>query len=166
TDSPTSRDVLLHSVPGRTTAIHPGVGTGIAAFMFRDADYSPPSRDIDQAKQYVIDTYADVGWRVPALLEQVQHSTDLYFDSISRIRLGSWSRGRCVLLGDAADCVSILGEGSSMAITGAATLAAQLTVGPTTADTLPQPLHRYERIHRRRVTRSRFGAPAAAHFLV
>jgi 2-polyprenyl-6-methoxyphenol hydroxylase-like FAD-dependent oxidoreductase len=58
-------------------------------------------------------------------------ATTSYFDSVSRIRLDTWSHGRIVLVGDAASCVSLLGEGSSMAITAAATLAQALVTEPT-----------------------------------
>ncbi|MBB2938047.1 hypothetical protein FHX82_005123 [Amycolatopsis bartoniae] len=41
------------------------------------------------------------GWRIPEapdLLERVRTAEDLYFDSISRVRLPTWSLGRVALL--------------------------------------------------------------------
>ena len=55
---------------------------------------------------------------------------DRYFDSVSKIRMSSWSRGHVTLLGDATSCVSLFGDGSSSAMEGAATLAASLTASP------------------------------------
>lgn len=121
----------MHNTPGRAVAIHPAGGHETAAFIFR-APARPNIRDqdTDQNKQLVIDTYNGMGWRVPELLDRVSDSEDLYFDSVSQIRLDSWARGRTVLVGDAANCISLLGEGSSMAITGAATLARELGAQP------------------------------------
>jgi|tagenome__1003787_1003787.scaffolds.fasta_scaffold20981178_2 hypothetical protein len=77
-----------------------------------------------------MDAYSGMGWRVPELRERFRTSNDVYFDAVSRVRLDTWSRGRTVLIGDAASCVSLLGEGSSKAIIGAATLAQALTAHP------------------------------------
>jgi 2-polyprenyl-6-methoxyphenol hydroxylase-like FAD-dependent oxidoreductase len=104
-----------------------------------------------------------MGWRVPELLERVRASEDLYFDSVSRVRLDTWSRGRTALVGDAASCVSLLGEGSSMAIVGAATLVQALVAQPNAPT---EALGRYERAHRRRLVRHQRGAGAISHLLV
>ena len=45
-----------------------------------------------------------------------------------------WARGRIALLGDASSCVSLFGDGSSLAIAGASTLAAVLAESPTDHD--------------------------------
>jgi 2-polyprenyl-6-methoxyphenol hydroxylase-like FAD-dependent oxidoreductase len=62
-------------------------------------------------------------WRVPELLDRVRAADDLYFDSVSRVQVPTWSRGRIGLIGDAASCVSLFGDGSSLAMVGAFTLA-------------------------------------------
>ncbi|WP_438388821.1 FAD-dependent oxidoreductase [Actinopolyspora saharensis] len=158
------RTVLLHNAPGRAVAVHPTVGSEVAAFVFR----APPrsntrGQDMEQNKQLVIDAYSGMGWRVPELLDRVRHSGDLYCDSVSRARLDSWSRGRIVLVGDAANCVSLLGEGSSTAIAGAATLAHELG---THADEPAAALRRYEHAHRKRVGRAQRGVALASRMLV
>lgn len=158
------RTVFMHNAPGRAVAIHPAAGREMAAFIFR-----PPARPsiheqyVGHAKQLVIDTYSGMEWRVPELLDRVRDSEDLYFDSVSRVHLDSWSRGRVVLLGDAASCVSLLGEGSSMAIAGAATLAHELGAQPGEPATA---LSQYEHAHRKRVMRRQRGVAIASHFLV
>ena len=49
------------------------------------------------------------------------------FDSVSQIRMDRWSKGRVVVLGDAAACVSLLaGEGSGLALTEAYVLAGEI----------------------------------------
>jgi 2-polyprenyl-6-methoxyphenol hydroxylase-like FAD-dependent oxidoreductase len=77
--------------------------------------------------------------------------------------MDSWSRGRVTLLGDAASCVSLFGDGSSSAIEGAATLAATLT---SSSRDIPTALAQYESAHRT-VTRPRQrGVWIASHLLI
>lgn len=111
----------------------------------------------------LVDRYGGLRWRVPELLDRVRDSDDGYFDAVTRVRLDRWSRGRITLIGDAADCVSLFGEGSSMAMVGAATLAGSLAAHPH--DTAAA-LRTYESVHRRRVRPHLNGAAVAGHFLV
>ena len=67
--------------------------------------------------------FADVGWQAPALLAALRDAPELYFDTIGQIRLGHWSAGRVVLLGDAAWCTGPGGNGTGHAMLGAYTLA-------------------------------------------
>ncbi|WP_460959494.1 FAD-dependent oxidoreductase [Parasphingorhabdus pacifica] len=156
--------VLMHNAPGRAVAVHPATGREMAAFIFR-GPARPTIRDQDMGhnRQLVLDAYSGMAWRVPELLDRVRASEDLYFDSVSRVRLDSWKRGRIVLVGDAASCVSLLGEGSSMAIAGAATLARELTAQP---GELATALCQYEHTHRKRVMRRQRGVAIASHLLV
>jgi 2-polyprenyl-6-methoxyphenol hydroxylase-like FAD-dependent oxidoreductase len=58
---------------------------------------------------------------VPAALDQLRSDPDsAYFDSVSQIAMDSWSRGRVVLIGDAAWCVTLFaGYGAALALSGA-----------------------------------------------
>lgn len=111
------------------------------AFMFRApavADFD--HRDPDQHKRLLSAAYAGLGWRVPELLELVRAADDLYFDSVSRVHVPQWSRGRVTLVGDAASCVSLFGDGSTLAMIGAFTLAdalSETTSPPACAPTRP-----------------------------
>src|SRR5699024_2344042 len=139
--------VLMYNEPGRMAAVHPATGRGIAAFIFRhpalpDFDH----RDSSAHRDVVARTYAGTGGRVPDLLRQVREAPDIYFDSVSRVRMDTWSSGRIVLLGDAASCVSLLGDGSSLAIAGAATLSECVAAY---RDDPSKALREYERRHRR-----------------
>jgi 2-polyprenyl-6-methoxyphenol hydroxylase-like FAD-dependent oxidoreductase len=142
-DGETGRDLVMYNTPGRAVAIHPAGGHPGAAFMFR-APQIPQfdHRDIDQHKRLICDAYAGAGWRVPELLDRVRAADDLYFDSVSRIQVPTWSRGRIGLVGDAASCVSLFGDGSSLAMIGAFTLADSLT------GDIPAGLRTYEVRHR------------------
>jgi 2-polyprenyl-6-methoxyphenol hydroxylase-like FAD-dependent oxidoreductase len=161
---PTDRHtVFMHNGPGRAVAVHPTTGRESAAFIFRHPELDLDERDTQHPKQLVTDTYSGMEWRVPELLERVRDSEDLYFDSVSRVRLDTWSRGRTTLVGDAASCVSLLGEGSSMAIVGAATLVQALVAQPYAP---AEALERYERAHRKRVLRRQRGVALTSHLLV
>ncbi|MEV6709229.1 FAD-dependent monooxygenase [Micromonospora wenchangensis] len=143
-------DVLLHNTPGRLVAVHPVRGEAGVAFIFRhpavaDFDHTDTARH----RQLLTDAYAgERGWRVPELLARARQADDLYFDAVTRVVLPCWSTGRVTLLGDAAASVSLFGDGSSLAIAGARTLAAALAGNEPVAA-----LRRYEAEHRRRTDR-------------
>jgi 2-polyprenyl-6-methoxyphenol hydroxylase-like FAD-dependent oxidoreductase len=125
------REVVMYNAPGRAAAIHPSRGQALAFFAFRspaapDFDY----RDTAQHKRLLTAAFQDGGWRVPQLLKLVQATDDLYFDSVSQVRIRPWWHGRVALAGDAASCVSLFGDGSSLAMAGAFTLAEELAASP------------------------------------
>jgi 2-polyprenyl-6-methoxyphenol hydroxylase-like FAD-dependent oxidoreductase len=61
------------------------------------------------------------------MLAAMPAAGDIYFDSVSQIRMDRWAAGRVALVGDAAACVSLLaGEGTGLAMTEAYVLAAAL----------------------------------------
>ncbi|NMO90506.1 FAD-dependent monooxygenase [Actinomycetospora sp. TBRC 11914] len=70
-------------------------------------------------------TFADVGWQAPRVLEALDDAP-MYFDAIAQVRLDRWSRGRGVLLGDAAWAAGPFGTGTSLGLTGAYVLAGEL----------------------------------------
>ncbi|MEU8825485.1 FAD-dependent monooxygenase [Streptomyces sp. NPDC048636] len=92
----------------------------------------PPTRllrdsTVSDRKRLVAEAYADVGWEMPRMLEYMWGAPDFHFDSVSQIRMDSWTRGRVALLGDAGYCGSPLsGQGTSMALVGAYVLAGEL----------------------------------------
>src|SRR3954468_24638853 len=116
------RAVQIYNEPAIATALHPGAGTAIAAFIFRSQARIDP-RDKAATRSLLTATYRAAGWRSRELLDRYLAATDVYFDAVTHIRVPRWSTGRVTLLGDAASCVSLFGEGSSSAISGAATLA-------------------------------------------
>jgi 2-polyprenyl-6-methoxyphenol hydroxylase-like FAD-dependent oxidoreductase len=126
------RDVVMYNAPGRMVAIHPVRGHAMAAFIFRSPAMDGfDHRDIEQHKRIVTDVYAGDGWRVPELLNRVRATDDLWLDSVSQVRMDRWANGRVVLVGDAASSVSLFGDGSTLAMAGAYTLAEELAATPT-----------------------------------
>jgi 2-polyprenyl-6-methoxyphenol hydroxylase-like FAD-dependent oxidoreductase len=156
--------VLMYNLPGRSVSVHPVNGNAMAAFIFRSpAITGLDNRDTAACKQVVLDAYRGGGWELPRLLARVSAADDLYFDSVSRVRLPSWSQGRIALLGDAASCMSLFGNGSSLAITGAAALARALDATP---DDHATAFRAYEAEHRVRVRPTQRGRLVAGALLV
>jgi 2-polyprenyl-6-methoxyphenol hydroxylase-like FAD-dependent oxidoreductase len=140
---------VLYNEPGRLASIHPSRGDALAAFIFRAAAIPGlDHRDTVQHRRIVTAAYTDAGWQVPHLMQKLQ-TQDLYFDSVSRVHLPTWTHGRITLAGDAASCVSLFGDGSSLAMTGAHTLANALRHATSaTPASLTEALRRYELEHR------------------
>ena len=159
------RDVVMHNTPGLAVAIHPSRGRALAFFALRspaipDFDY----RDSQQHKRLLAAAFAESSWLLPQLLDRVHAADDLYFDSVSQVRLSTWSRGRVALLGDAASRVSLFGDGSSLAMAGAFTLADELATNPGDHQLA---FRRYEARHRTQVDpRQRFGVALGAALIV
>lgn len=153
----------MYNTPGRLISVHPSRDHALLAFIFRGpAIPGFDHRDTALHRRVLLRAYGkDRSWRVPEFLEKVREADDLYFDSVSRVALPSWSRGRITLLGDAAASVSLFGDGSSMAMAGAQTLANALRdADPETA------LRRYEAEHRRRTGAKGRAARFAAALIV
>jgi len=95
-------------------------------FVFRD-----PSPDLTSDPKAQLHTiFADAGWECAQLLAALDDRGDpgdLYFDAVSQVRMDRWSRGRTLLIGDAAGCISLLGgEGTGLAVTESYVLAGEL----------------------------------------
>jgi 2-polyprenyl-6-methoxyphenol hydroxylase-like FAD-dependent oxidoreductase len=156
--------VVMYNTPGRAVAVHPSRGDALAFFAFRSAavpDFD--FRDTAQHKRLLAAAFAHAAWRVPELLDRAQGSDDLFFDSVSQVRLPLWTRGRTALLGDAASCVSLFGDGSSLAMAGAFTLASELAAAPSDHGLA---FRRYEATHRAVVEPKQRNVAQAAALLV
>ncbi|OXM75149.1 MULTISPECIES: FAD-dependent monooxygenase [Amycolatopsis] len=115
---------------GRTLAIiHLGEGRSAAFFGYRTGD---PMAHLAEGPATVLPrVYGDMGWAAPEVLAQLPRAESVYFDTISQMVVGGWSRGRVVLLGDAAWCVTLFaGFGSSLAVAGADLLGTALERHP------------------------------------
>lgn len=102
----------------------------VCVFLLLLAEPNPdalPFHDMATQKIVLRQLFADAGWEAQEVLSALDRATDLYFDRVSQIDIASWSKGRVALLGDACACPSLLaGEGSSMAMAEAYTLAGEL----------------------------------------
>jgi 2-polyprenyl-6-methoxyphenol hydroxylase-like FAD-dependent oxidoreductase len=92
-------------------------------FIFRDELMTVH----DEPKSILRRVFSGTGWEWPLIEPQIERATDIYFDSVSQIRMKRWSKGRVALIGDAAACVSLMaGEGTGLAIAEAYVLAGEL----------------------------------------
>ncbi|GAA1948417.1 FAD-dependent monooxygenase [Amycolatopsis minnesotensis] len=120
-------ELTMLTVPNRMLVVHPSRTTPLAIFTFRAARPALHDRgNIALHKQTVADAYAGVRWRAPELVAAYLDHPAPFFDPLTTVRMPSWSRGRVVLLGDAAAATALLGDGSSMAMAGAHALAEEL----------------------------------------
>ncbi|EHB56229.1 monooxygenase FAD-binding [Mycolicibacterium rhodesiae JS60] len=93
-------------------------------FIFRADRDGPATSPEEQLRN----EFGDAGWECSAMLAALDGAADIYFDVVSQIRMDRWSRGRVLLLGDAAGCISLLGgEGTGLAMTEAYVLAGELS---------------------------------------
>ena len=98
-----------------------------AMFYFTAPNVRFDRHDISQQKQLVAQAFANEGWEVPRLLNAMRTSPEFYSDQVALVQMDRWSRGRVVLLGDAAYCPSPMsGMGTSLALVGAYVLAGEL----------------------------------------
>ncbi|MEU8518882.1 FAD-dependent oxidoreductase [Streptomyces sp. NBC_01216] len=96
----------------------------VAAFGVHRAEHGDLPPDTREAVRHA---YAGLGWVVPRALSQCPPSGEVYYDQVAQVVMDRWSRGRTVLVGDAAYAVSLLaGQGASLGVAGAYVLAEEL----------------------------------------
>ncbi|WP_433260418.1 FAD-dependent oxidoreductase [Actinosynnema sp. CS-041913] len=155
--------------PRRTAAvINLGPGRSSAFFTYRSDDPADLARGPVRALTAV---FGDLGGGVPDALRQLEADpTGAYFDSVGQVVMDRWSRGRVVVLGDAAWCVSLFaGYGAALALAGADHLGTALAEH---GDDVPAALAHWEGLLRPEVrTRqasarrgiSQYAPPSQAH---
>lgn len=78
-------------------------------------------------KRVLKEAFGGAAWEWPQIERALDRAPDLYFDTVSQIRMPRWTKGRVALVGDAAACVSLMaGEGTGLAIAEAYVLAGEL----------------------------------------
>jgi 2-polyprenyl-6-methoxyphenol hydroxylase-like FAD-dependent oxidoreductase len=157
--------VSAYNVSGKMVAVSRYDDQTYAMFVFRGQQITYDYHNMDQKKQLVSQAFSnEQRWEIPDLLKSVQASDNLYFDSVSQIRMKTWSKGRVALLGDSAHCAAFLsGMGSSLAIIGAAALADSLAASN---DEHTRAFMAYEQKLRPLVEKTQGGVSRAGHFLV
>jgi 2-polyprenyl-6-methoxyphenol hydroxylase-like FAD-dependent oxidoreductase len=159
--------IMAYGVPGKQVYVRSPRGDEVAGAMFiwqQPQKLRYDRHDRDEQKRLLASVFADQAWEVPQLLERLPNAADLYFDSVSQIRMETWHRGRVVLLGDAGYCPALLtGYGSTLAIIGAYILAGELC---TTPDDYRAAFQRYEQAFKPYVEREQKKLQAGADFLI
>ncbi|MGA9794325.1 MAG: FAD-binding domain [Rhizomicrobium sp.] len=115
------------ALPGRQIARY-AMRDGRTAFLLVFAS-SQKIAAHDRAAQTAVlrAQFGKDGWETPEILARLDAASDLYFDSVSQIRMPKWTQGRIALIGDAAHSPSLLaGAGAAFAMLGAYVLAGEL----------------------------------------
>ena len=121
---------IVYAEPGRAAGLFDVRDSEeLFAFLIFATETPPFGAQASKAEQIerTAAVFADGGWEVPRMVEALRHADDLFFDTVSQIRMPSWSKGRVALVGDAAYAPSFRsGQGTSIALVGAYVLAGEL----------------------------------------
>lgn len=102
-----------------TYPIGEGATARLVALFRREGEFGDDHRDVDAQRRRVRELLAGAGWEVPSILRHLDDADDFYFDSITQIRMPTWTRGRVALVGDAGYSPGpAVGGGTSLAIFG------------------------------------------------
>lgn len=120
----------LHTAPGgRWVGLRPDRDPRFvkALLSFRSPVLTYDRRDVEAQKRLVRSRFEGLGWHTPHILKGLDAADDFYFDSISKVVVPEWSRGRVALVGDAGYCGSpMAGHGTALSLVGAYVLAGEL----------------------------------------
>jgi 2-polyprenyl-6-methoxyphenol hydroxylase-like FAD-dependent oxidoreductase len=157
------RDDLVyvsHGLPGRQVSrFAMRDDKTLFLFVFRDEHMRG-----GEPKSALREAFAGSGWEWPQIEKELERTSDLYFDTVSQVRMDRWTRGRTALVGDAAACVSLMaGEGTGLAIAEAYILAGELQA---CADDYAAAFARYEQrlvpfLKRKQASAARFASSFA-----
>ena len=120
---------VFYSHPGRTILVERPDGGAARAFLtfVHPAPGTVNRYDRTEIVAVLRSAFADDRWRTAEVIDTVFGADDVYFDTASQVRMGTWSCGRVALVGDAAYAPAFLsGQGTSIAIVGAYVLASEL----------------------------------------
>ncbi|MCD2195195.1 FAD-dependent monooxygenase [Actinomycetospora endophytica] len=144
-----------HALGSRSVSLRPdNLGTTRAMLIFLSDVRGLEALSREDQAMILRRTFADVGWQAPRVLDALDDAS-MYFDGIAQAKLPRWSRGRTVLLGDAAWSAGPFGTGTSLALTGAYILAGELD----RQDDPRRALIRYEELMRPFVDRAQSVRP-------
>jgi 2-polyprenyl-6-methoxyphenol hydroxylase-like FAD-dependent oxidoreductase len=156
---------VMYNTPGRSYGISDFTDLVIGFLSFRSPEIEYDFHDVEEQKKIAIDALGDdPNWYVPMLMDQVRESEELFFDSLSQIRMPGWSRGRTVLVGDAAHATSPLsGRGTALAMLGGYFLAKELEAAEGDPE---RGFAGYEKRLRPYADRAQHGVPEALGFML
>ncbi|MFF7401505.1 FAD-dependent monooxygenase [Streptomyces murinus] len=160
-------ELLMHVGVGRTVGMYGAqhLGEARALFLFRserELDYH--HRDVPRQKDLLRGAFAGMHAEVDRWLDELDRTPAFYFDSITQLRMDTWSRGRVTLVGDAGYCPgAAVGGSTSLAVLGAYVLAGELA---RTDGDHERAFPAYERAMAEQVRGSRAVALSAAKTLI
>lgn len=119
-----------HTTGGRGVSLRPDQhGTTRAMLSVQAPSDGEHEWSTERQKAWLHEQFADVGWEAPRVLEAMDATDDFYFDALRQVKMPRWRKGRVVLTGDAAWCVTPMGGvGATLAVVGAYILAGELAL--------------------------------------
>jgi 2-polyprenyl-6-methoxyphenol hydroxylase-like FAD-dependent oxidoreductase len=123
-------EMVVHVGVGRLAGIYTAqpLDDARALFMFRsNQELEYHYRDALRQQELLRTAFAGMHATVDGWLDELDRTPTFYFDSITQLRLDTWSRGRVTLVGDAGYCPGpAVGGSTSIAVLGAYVLAGEL----------------------------------------
>lgn len=161
------RELVMHTGVGRTAGMYGArhLGDARALFLFRSEhqlDYH--HHDLARQKQLLHAAFTGMHPDVDSWLDGLNRTPGFYFNSITQLRMDTWSRGSVTLVGDAGYSPGpAVGGSTSLAVVGAYVLAGELArAGGDHERAFPA----YERVMAQYVRGSRAAALSAAKTLI
>lgn len=121
-------NAVNYGEPGRITEFYPMSKDRLASLYLWNESMQQQTGEAqiprDQIKQRLLAAYQNANPNVLKAIEELPADEEIYCDSVHMVKMPRWYRGRCLLLGDAAHCLTLAsGQGASMAMTSASMLA-------------------------------------------
>lgn len=101
--------------------------------------------DVATQKKYLRQRFQNIGWQSQRFLDGMDATDDFYMSHWCRVVTPKYTKGHCVILGDAA--FATMGIGTSLAMTGAYCIAGELS-SIESPDQVPEALQKYEEVFR------------------
>jgi 2-polyprenyl-6-methoxyphenol hydroxylase-like FAD-dependent oxidoreductase len=115
---------VMYNEPGRMVSLWGNKASAFFVFASERLEYD--RWNPDQQKRLLTRAYEGARWKVPEIVAALSGASEFYLDSISRVEIDHYARGRVVLLGDAAYGNTLGGFGTGLAVVGAYVLAGEL----------------------------------------
>jgi 2-polyprenyl-6-methoxyphenol hydroxylase-like FAD-dependent oxidoreductase len=156
--------VVMRNAPNRALCVDRYGDRSGALFLFRSTEPLDYDRhDPAAPSRLFAERFTDEFWPT-GVVEALRTSEAIYFDSLSQVRMPTWSTGRIALAGDAAYGPSLVtGQGTSLAMTGAYLLAGELHAA---AGEYGRAFTAYERRFRPQVAKAQSGTRQGIGMLV
>ncbi|ODP33049.1 FAD-dependent monooxygenase [Pandoraea sp. ISTKB] len=142
----------VHGSGGTMMILRPGGATETTVLVTFPVSADPQSTaSMPSRREMLYTALTGRGTIADRIIDALDAVQDFYFGPMSQVRASSWSKGRVVLLGDAAYCpTAFTGEGTALALVGAYVLAGEIRKCATHTQAFQQ----YERLLRPYVERS------------
>ncbi len=113
-----------HMERNRYMAVHSTIGDEIGAVFVWDGPGAREVPDGPARRDFLLGAYRDTAPTIAKVLEHCPQGEGFYMDALAQIDMPTWHKENCVLVGDAAWCLTLFsGRGAAAAFAGACRLA-------------------------------------------